>query len=222
MRFALSVGALVLLSLPAVLAQQHAPPSAFVDFGVLPTAPLGEAPCSQTAPGSPGDPCAYKIHFLNPAEVAVAKGGEVTFHIHGGGHGFAIYEVSTNTTREDIGQQICPGEDPQTLVGPIVRVCNGNSATNAAAAHVVSDAKGDVVLVTQTNPPDNRVFYEPGRLMSANNGTFLNGGTNPPGPAPNGEQLTYRFLKTGRYLVICMNRAHFLNDWMFGFVDVHE
>ena len=29
-----------------------------------------------------------------------------------------------------------------------------------------------------------------------------------------------QFLKTGRYLVICMNRTHFLNDWMFGFVNV--
>jgi hypothetical protein len=27
-------------------------------------------------------------------------------------------------------------------------------------------------------------------------------------------------LKTGRYLVVCMNRAHFLNDHMFGFVNV--
>jgi hypothetical protein len=32
--------------------------------------------------------------------------------------------------------------------------------------------------------------------------------------------ITYRFLKTGRYLVTCMNRTHFLNDWMFGFVNV--
>ena len=35
-----------------------------------------------------------------------------------------------------------------------------------------------------------------------------------------GQLISYRFLKTGRYLVICMNRTHFLNDWMFGFVDV--
>jgi hypothetical protein len=27
-------------------------------------------------------------------------------------------------------------------------------------------------------------------------------------------------LKTGRYLVICMNRGHSLNDHMFGFVSV--
>ena len=31
---------------------------------------------------------------------------------------------------------------------------------------------------------------------------------------------TVRFLKSGRYLVHCMNRVHFLNDWMFGFVNV--
>jgi hypothetical protein len=35
-----------------------------------------------------------------------------------------------------------------------------------------------------------------------------------------GHVLSYRFLKTGRYLVICMNRSHFLNDWMSGFVNV--
>ena len=32
----------------------------------------------------------------------------------------------------------------------------------------------------------------------------------------------YRFEKTGRYLVLCINRVHFLNDWMFGFVNVTE
>ena len=33
-------------------------------------------------------------------------------------------------------------------------------------------------------------------------------------------QVQYRFEKTGRYLVICINRNHFINDGMFGFVDV--
>jgi len=32
--------------------------------------------------------------------------------------------------------------------------------------------------------------------------------------------VQYRFTKTGRYLVICMNRGHAINDWMFGFVNV--
>jgi len=48
-----------------------------------------------------------------------------------------------------------------------------------------------------------------------------------PGPPPVaavaqaiGNRIVYRFNKTGRYLVICMNRAHSLNDHMFGFVNV--
>jgi len=82
-----------------------------------------------------------------------------------------------------------------------------------------------VVIVATPNitnaHPDNRVWSEPGRLMSAGGVQFLNGGTTPTGTTSTGGQLvTYRFLKTGRYLVICMNRNHFLNDWMFGFVNV--
>ena len=56
--------------------------------------------------------------------------------------------------------------------------------------------------------------------MSAGGHQFLNGGTIPAGPTSNGQLITYRFLTPGRYLVICMNRVHFLNDWMFGFVNV--
>jgi len=33
-------------------------------------------------------------------------------------------------------------------------------------------------------------------------------------------RIQYRFLKKGRYLAICMNRGHSLNDHMFGFVNV--
>jgi hypothetical protein len=42
-------------------------PDASVDFGVLPTGPLGPEPCLQTgAIGGPTDPCAYKLHHLTP------------------------------------------------------------------------------------------------------------------------------------------------------------
>ena len=68
--------------------------------------------------------------------------------------------------------------------------------------------------------PDNRLWSEPGRLMSAGAHQFLNGGTIAADPTSNGQRVTYRFLKPGRYLVICMNRTHHLNDWMFGFVNV--
>ena len=35
-----------------------------------------------------------------------------------------------------------------------------------------------------------------------------------------GSQVRYRFAEDGRYLVICINRVHSINDWMFGFVNV--
>jgi len=201
-----------------------APPDAAVDFGVLPTAPLGPAPCLQSgAIGGPADPCAYMLHHLTPEEVTIAKNGQVTFQIHGGGHGFAIYEVSRNTTRDALGQFLCAGPDPSETADPASHPCN-LSASNANAAHVILDGKDDVVIEAQPNltnaHPDNRVWFEPGRLMSAGGQQFLNGGTIPAGATSNGQLVTYRFLKTGRYLVICMNRTHFLNDWMFGFVNV--
>jgi len=48
-------------------------------------------------------------------------------------------------------------------------------------------------------------------------GAFLAGSA---APATAGNRIQVQFLKTGRYLVICMNRAHSLNDHMFGFVSV--
>src|SRR5689334_3435645 len=92
---------------------QPAEESANVAFGVLPIAPLGPAPCLQSgAIGGPADPCAYKNHHLTPEEVTVLKEGQVTFQFHGGGHAIAVYEVSKDTTRDDIGQFLCAGTDP--------------------------------------------------------------------------------------------------------------
>ena len=204
---------------------QQPPTDASVDFGVLvaaPPAPLGPLPCLQTEGiGGPLDPCSYLLHHLTPEEVTIRKGGQVTFQIHGGGHGFALYEVSPDTTRDELGQFLCAGVDPNTVEVEDINLLQCNlSAANADAEHVVTDGRGDVVLVAKENVdnthPNNRLWSEPGRLMSAGAQQFLNGGTT----NANGQLLTYRFLKTGRYLVICMNRVHSLNDWMFGFVNV--
>ncbi len=233
MHIRLPLVAAVLVTAPlAVLAQQgdltheHAvTPNAKVAFGVLVTAPIPGTQCAQTGFGGPTDPCSYKLHHLTPEEVTVDKGGQVTFQVHGGGHAMAIYEVSKNTTRDDIGQLLCAGADPSTIDDPAAHACNLSQA-NANRQHMILDGKGDVVIVAAPNTtnahPDNRVWYEPARLMSAGGVQFLNGGTtDPTGTSATGGQLiTYRFLKTGRYLVHCMNRVHFLNDWMFGFVNV--
>jgi hypothetical protein len=216
------------------LTHEHAAaPSAEVGFGVLALTPIGPPPCVQvTVPGGdaiggPTDPCAYKLHHLVPEEVTIFKGGEVTFQVHGGGHGMAIYEVSKDTTRDELGQFLCPGMDPSEIPNLPDHPCRltavgGIGTANALREHVIADGKGNVVIVASPQPagtnvhPTNRVWYEPGRLMSAGAQQFLNGGTT----VANGQLITYAFLKTGRYLVICMNRSHFLNDWMFGFVNV--
>jgi hypothetical protein len=233
MRYKLLLAAAAIVAAPLVSIaqngdlthQQPATPSASVDFGVLATGPIGPDPCVQsgTGIGGPADKCSYKLHHLTPEEVTIEKGGEVTFQIHGGGHAMAILEVSKNTTRDDIGQFLCPGTDPKTIADPTQHTCN-LSGPNADAEHMIEDGKGNVVLVASRNVtnahPDNRVWYVPGRLMSVGGMQFLNGGTIPAGMTSNGQLITYQFLKTGRYLVHCMNRTHFLNDWMFGFVNV--
>jgi hypothetical protein len=220
----------VLVAAPSVLFAQveqkeQQAQTAMVDFGVLPFPagqPLGGSPCLQSgAIGGPADPCSYLLHHLTPEEVTIDKGGEVSFQIHGGGHGFAIYEVSKDTTRDQIGQFLCAGSDPATIPNPADHRCNLSDA-NAGAEHVIVDGHGNEIVVpagTSTHP-NNRVWAVDGRLTSAGAFQFLNGGTLPAGPTSNGQLLTYRFLKSGRYLVICMNRVHFLNDWMFGFVNV--
>lgn len=225
-----AVVAMQALSLAGDQNHNHAPTAAEVGFGIFPTGPLG-APgsgCAQTGFGGPTDPCSYKIHALQPEETTIARGGEVTFHVHGGGHAMAIYQVSKDTTRDELGQYLCAGLDPATIVSPLDHVCNGTTPAgqaNAAAQHIIRDGHGKVVIESGVGGPahpNNRVWYVPGRLTSAGGNQFLvgAGAGPPPVTATTGQLVTYRFDHPGRYLVICMNRSHFLNDWMFGFVNV--
>ena len=232
MRFRLALIAAAVAAAPLIslaqngdLTHQHAAtPDATVDFGVLVTAPIPGTGCAQTGFGGPNDPCSFLLHHLTPEEVTIEKGGQVTFQIHGGGHGMAIYEVSKNTTRDDIGGFLCGDDDPTKMTDP-TQHAGCNLSLQSDAARNILDGKGDVVIEVSAGSnasphPANRVWYEPGRLMSMGGLQFLNGGTVPAGPTSNGQLISYRFLKTGRYLVHCMNRTHFLNDWMFGFVNV--
>jgi hypothetical protein len=115
---------------------------------------------------------------------------------------------------------------------------------------VITDAKGNVIIdpgfnvTIPTTPPtvlNNPRLDDPmssARLLAtsgASPGDVLNPTTPAPGiannragafltgtalPATPGQRIQVQFTKTGRYLVICMNRAHSLNDHMFGFVSV--
>ena len=214
--------AATLVAVPAPALAQHAPTEAHVDFGILPTGPLGPAPCLQLgAIGGPADPCSYKLHVLTPEESTIRKDGEVTFQFHGGGHAIAVYQVSKDTTRQELGQFLCAGIDPADAATPADQPCNavlGSGAANAAAAHLIPDGKGRVVIdvgLGGAAHPANRVWSPEGRLVSAGGQQFMLGTD-----APAGQLLTFEFTHPGRYLIICMNRSHFLNDWMFGFVNV--
>lgn len=148
-----------------------------------------------------------------PDDATVRSGGTVTFVVNGGGHGLAIYPVSKNTTREDITAQLCPQD-------AVTRACL--DPTFANADHTIRDGKDNVVIVTGTNPPFQRVDDPTDRLLATSTqignlaGVFLTGAT----ATTTGTQLQVRFEKSGRFLVVCMNRSHYLASWMFGFVNV--
>ena len=178
--------------------KDNAPDNVLVEFG---------SPHPQPAP-------AQLSHVLVPDEVTIRKGGTVTFRVNGGGHGIAIYPVSKHTTRDDITEDLCV-HDPTTslCVDP----------TFANEAHSITDGKGQQVIASGTNPPFVRLDDPTDRLLGTTTQIDAVGGTFHPGTAAQGGAgtfLNFQFLKNGRYLVICMNRSHSLNDWMFGFVNV--
>ena len=148
-----------------------------------------------------------------PDEVSIDKGGSVTFVVHGPGHGIALYPVSHNTTRDGIAAQLC-AHDPNTHVCTDPTFANGD--------HTIRDGKGNVIIVTGTNPPFQRVDDPTDRLLATSTqigdvpGVFNTGAT----ATTAGTQLQFRFTKSGRYLAVCMNRNHYLSSWMFGFVTV--
>ena len=149
-----------------------------------------------------------------PDDATVREGGTVTFVVNGGGHGIAIYPVSKDTTREDITAQLCPHD-------PVTQACT--DPTFANADHTTRDAKDKLVIMTGTNPPFTRVDDPTDRLLATSTqignaaGAFLTGSTT----TTTGTQLQVRFEKSGRFLVLCMNRNHYLTNWMFGFVNVN-
>ena len=148
-----------------------------------------------------------------PDEVTIAKDGTITFVVNGPGHGIAIYPISDKTTRDDITAQLCAHDS-------VTNECT--DPTFANENHTILDAKNNLIIVTGTNPPVARVDDPTDRLLATSTqigdlpGVFLTGTSS----TTLATQLQFRFTKTGRYLVICMNRNHYLANWMFGFVTV--
>ena len=221
--------------------EKNAVQNATVQFGQ----PQPQTPEPAPPVGANG---AQVTHFLLPDDVTIHKGGTVTFVVNGGGHGIAIHEVSKNTTRDDIAEDLCDGTthetanatDAEAIADRKARsaVCNGTLATQNLN-YDIRDGKGNLIIHTGTNSPaneNNRVddpenghrllatsgaspgdTANPPAITNNHNGAFLVGSAAPSTP---GNRIQVQFLKTGRYLVICMNRGHSLNDHMFGFVNV--
>ncbi|HEY3160389.1 MAG TPA: hypothetical protein VGJ78_15595 [Vicinamibacterales bacterium] len=170
-------------------------------------------------------------HFLDPDDVTIAKGGTVTFVVNGAMHGVAIYPVAKKTTRANIAEDLCQGPPGTAENDRAARatICNGAAGT-ANLARQLTDAKGDIVVEVPANVGGNnpRVDDQARTLLGTSgqipnsparkDGAFLTG-TNNLNDNP-GNRIQYRFMKTGRFLVICMNRNHSINDHMFGFVNV--
>ena len=208
-------------------------------------------------------------HFLMPNDVTIHKGGTVTFVVNGGGHGITIHEVAKKTTRADIAEDLCDGNNNETADATVAQeitdrraraaVCNGavketavingvvvNFLGSQNLDYMITDGKGNLVIEPGFNAdgainprlddPDNspRLLAtsgaspgdtaNPAAIAGNRAGAFLTGTAfNPtatPPVATPGNRIQVKFLTTGRYLVICMNRAHSLNDHMFGFVNV--
>jgi plastocyanin len=157
--------------------------------------------------GAPPSQPAATPNVLMPEEVTIGKGETVTFVVNGGGHGIGIYPVSADTRRADIEEDLCQG-------GPAV--CNPATGT-ANRRYLVTDHTGALIVDTGVNPPGDRLKYPPEGQVAAGAGALLVSATEH-GTTSTGFQ--YRFENPGRFLVICMNRGHSINDRMFGFVNV--
>ena len=141
-----------------------------------------------------------------PDEVTILKGDRISFRVNGPGHGIVIYPVSKNTTRQDIAQYLCDGTTPD---------CSPTQRRE------IRDGDDRVVIIIEEGGQAIRVDYAPGQILSAGTGAFLTGtARTATGATTPGTLVRLRFGEDGRYLVACMNRAHMVNEWMFGFVNV--
>jgi hypothetical protein len=166
-------------------------------------------------------------------EITINKNGLVTFVVNGGGHAISVYPVSRNTKRQDISEDLCNDKDGNTDVVARSATCAGAATSNLR--YLVTDGKHDLVIDTDTNPPTGHGLparvYDPEHILLSvpgtpggfpgNAGGFLNGSVlNANGTVSNRDTVGYKFTRTGRFLVICMNRNHSINDWMFAFITV--
>jgi plastocyanin len=111
--------------------------------------------------------------------------------------------------------------------GNLVIVTGFNlTAANSSPATIIPNPRVDDalhshrLLATSGRSPID--VSNPAVIVNNPAGAFLTGTAfnTTTGVGTPGQRIQVRFDKTGRYLVICMNRSHALNDHMFGFINV--
>jgi plastocyanin len=111
--------------------------------------------------------------------------------------------------------------------GDVIIVTGFNlTATNSAPSMIIPNPRVDDTVHThpllQTSGRSPGDVLNPAAIATNPAGAFLTGTAinAVTGAQTPGNRIRVRFDGTGRYLVICMNRSHALNDHMFGFVNV--
>ncbi len=130
--------------------------------------------------------------------------------------------VSTNVTGTDnLNYEIVDGKGDIIIVtGFNLTAANSNPPTVIANPRVDDADHTHRVLATSGRSPVDTA--NPAVIVNNKAGAFLTGtayNTTTLAGTP-GQRIEVRFDKPGRYLVICMNRSHMINDHMFGFVNV--
>ena len=138
-------------------------------------------------------------------------------------NGTIVTGVGTIVGTQNLAYQITDGKEdlvidvPENIANNNPRLDDADSSERLLATSGRSRVCG---------PGETAPACDPSELAANQAGAFLTGSVigvptaTPPVVAAAGNRIRVEFKKTGRYLVICMNRAHSLNDHMFGFVNV--
>jgi plastocyanin len=129
--------------------------------------------------------------------------------------------VSTNITGTDnLNYTIDDAKRDVIVTGFNLTAVNSTPPTIIPNPRVDDTAHSDRLLATSGRSPGDTA--NPPAIATNPAGAFLTGTAinAVTGVATAGNRIQVTFNRNGRYLVVCMNRSHLLNDHMFGFVNV--
>jgi plastocyanin len=136
--------------------------------------------------------------------------------------GVDVNGVSTTITgTENLNYVIADAKGDAVIVtGFNLTAANSAPPTVIANPRVDDPAHSHRALATSGRAPGD--MANPDVIKNNPAGAFLTGTAfnAATGVGTPGNRIQVQFNRTGRFLVICMNRAHALNDHMFGFVSV--